>query len=94
MSMQTEQEILHDCLAEKANYAAWVAAASIVRLGVCKRSESRTQTLRLGPGIAAVCNAIYSGAVGFSGYIATAAAGSILLGGFLQISERLDALSN
>ncbi len=40
------------------------------------------------PGVAAVCNA-FSGAVGIGGYLATASAGAILLGGFLQISERL-----
>lgn len=41
------------------------------------------------PGVAAVCNA-FSGAVGFGGYMATASAGAILLGGMLQISERLE----
>ena len=41
------------------------------------------------PGVAAVCNA-FSGAVGIGGYLATASAGAILLGGLLQISERLD----
>ena len=49
-------------------------------------------TLWFGPGLAAVCNA-FSGVVGFGGYLATAAAGAILLGGLLQISERLDDLS-
>jgi hypothetical protein len=44
------------------------------------------------PGVAAVCNA-FSGAVGFGGYLATASAGAILLGGMLQISERLADLS-
>jgi hypothetical protein len=43
------------------------------------------------PGVAAVCNA-FSGAVGFGGYLATAAAGAILFGGLMQISERLDHL--
>jgi hypothetical protein len=45
------------------------------------------------PGVAAVCNA-FSGAVGFGGYLATAAAGAILIGGLLQISERLEAMPN
>ena len=47
-------------------------------------------TLWFGPGLAAVCNA-FSGAVGFGGYVATAAAGSILLGGFLQIGDGVNA---
>jgi hypothetical protein len=45
-------------------------------------------TLWFGPGVAAVCNVI-SGVVAFGGYLATAAAGAILIGGILQISERL-----
>ena len=47
-------------------------------------------TLWFGPGVAAVCN-VFSGVVGFGGYLATASAGAILLGGVLQISERLNA---
>jgi hypothetical protein len=49
-------------------------------------------TLWFGPGVAAVCN-VFSGVVGFGGYLATAAAGAILIGGVLQISERLNALT-
>jgi hypothetical protein len=49
-------------------------------------------TLWFGPGVAAVCNA-FSGVVGVGGYLVTASAGAILLGGVLQISERLDDLS-
>jgi len=45
-------------------------------------------TLWFGPGVAAVCN-VFSGAIGFGGYLATAAAGAILLGGVLQISTYL-----
>ena len=45
------------------------------------------------PGVAAVCNA-FSGAVGIGGYLATASAGAVLLGGLLQISERLESLPN
>ena len=45
-------------------------------------------TLWFGPGVAALCN-VFSGAVGIGGYLATASAGAILLGGVLQISERL-----
>ena len=44
------------------------------------------------PGFAAVCN-VFSGAVGFGGYLATASAGAILLGGLLQISEQLSDLT-
>jgi hypothetical protein len=49
-------------------------------------------TLWFGPGVAAVCNA-FSGAVAFGGYLATASAGAILIGGILQISERLSELA-
>jgi hypothetical protein len=49
-------------------------------------------TLWFGPGAAAVCNA-FSGVVGFGGYLATASAGAILLGGLLQISDRLSELT-
>jgi len=45
-------------------------------------------TLWFGPGVAAVCN-VFSGAIGFGGYLTTAAAGAILLGGVLQISTYL-----
>jgi hypothetical protein len=45
-------------------------------------------TLWFGPGVAAVTNML-SGAVGFGLYLAICAAGAILLGGMLQISERL-----
>jgi hypothetical protein len=45
-------------------------------------------TLWFGPGVAALCN-VFSAAVGFGGYLVTASAGAILLGGVLQISERL-----
>ena len=45
-------------------------------------------TIWFGPGVAAVCN-VLAGAVGFGGYLATASAGAILLGGILQIKERL-----
>ncbi len=50
-------------------------------------------TLWFGPGAAAVCNA-FSGVVGFGGYLATASAGAILLGGLLQISESMDSIPN
>jgi predicted phage tail protein len=49
-------------------------------------------TLWFGPGVAAVCN-VFSGAVGFGGYLVTAAAGAILFGGILQINERLAELT-
>lgn len=49
-------------------------------------------TLWFGPSVAAVCNA-FSGVVGVGGYLVAASAGAILLGGMLQISERLDELS-
>ena len=47
-------------------------------------------TLWFGPGVAAVCTPA-AGPVGIGGYLATASAGAILLGGILQISERLSA---
>jgi hypothetical protein len=50
-------------------------------------------TLWFGPGVAAVCNAL-SGVVGIGGYLVTASAGTILFGGVLQISERLNAVTN
>jgi hypothetical protein len=40
-----------------------------------------------------VCNA-FSGIVGIGGYLATASAGAILLGGLLQISERVDVVNH
>ncbi len=49
-------------------------------------------TLWFGPGLAAVCN-VFSGVIGFGGYLATASAGAILLGGILQISGGLNKLS-
>jgi hypothetical protein len=45
-----------------------------------------------GSGVAAVCNT-FSGAVAFGGYLATAPAKAILLGGWLQVSERLADIS-
>jgi len=44
--------------------------------------------LWVAPGVAAVCSG-FSGIVGFGGYTATAAAGAIIVGGILQIGERL-----
>jgi hypothetical protein len=49
-------------------------------------------TLWFGPGVAAVTN-MFSGAVGFGLYLGIAGAGAILLGGMLQISERLTDLT-
>lgn len=48
-------------------------------------------TLWFAPGIAAICN-VFSGVVGFGGYLATASAGAILLGGVIQVTERLQVL--
>jgi hypothetical protein len=50
-----------------------------------------TGTLWFGPGVAAVCN-MFPGVVGFGGYLASASARAILLGGVLQIIERLEEL--
>jgi hypothetical protein len=50
-------------------------------------------TLWFGPGVAAVCN-VFSGAVGFGGYVATASAGAVLIGGLVQISEQLQNLTH
>ena len=49
-------------------------------------------TLWFAPGMAAVCN-VLSGAVGFGGYLSTVAAGAIMIGGILQIGERLQNLN-
>jgi hypothetical protein len=49
-------------------------------------------TLWFGPSVAAVCNT-RSGAVGVGGDLVTISAGMILLGGVLQIGERVDKLS-
>lgn len=49
-------------------------------------------TLWFAPGVAAVIN-ILSGAVGFGGYLATVAAGAIMVGGIVQIGERLEAFT-
>jgi hypothetical protein len=50
-------------------------------------------TLWFTPGLAAVTNML-SGAVGFGGYLATCGAGAILVGGILQVGERLQTLAD
>jgi hypothetical protein len=46
-------------------------------------------TLWFAPSLAAVCN-VFSGVVGVGGYLVAASSGAILLGGLLQVGERLD----
>lgn len=48
-------------------------------------------TIWFTPSVAALNN-MFSGAVGFGGYLAAISAGAILTGGFLQINERLQLL--
>lgn len=89
MSTRTDKEILQEQVCEGRRYADSVTAASGNVL-----KDALVNTFWFAPAVAAVCNA-FSGAVGIGGYLATASAGAILLGGLLQISERLaDVVEN